>query len=137
MRWHDQTLWASWTIIGPEHRLFYGGDTGFGKQFEKVGRLYGPFDISLLPIGAYDTNWPDIHLIPEEAVNAQIALLGKLLLPVHWGTFDVAFHPWDEPITRLVEAANVHGVKIVTPRPGELVTPGQKNSSNRWWQGLE
>lgn len=133
----DETLWASWVVKGPNQSLFYGGDTGYGAQFKEIGQLYGPFDLSLLPIGAYGENWPDIHLTPEEAVRAQIALRGKLLLPVHWGTFDVALHPWDEPIERLVKVAEEKQIRIITPRPGEIVYPEREIIFELWWQKPE
>lgn len=133
----NKTLWASWTIIGPEHRLFYSGDTGYSEHFEQVGSRFGPFDLTLLQIGAYGEAWPDIHIGPEEAVAAHLALRGRKLLPVHWGTFDLAAHPWDEPIRRFVRAAEDKGIEIVTPRLGEVLDFERSASADRWWRGLE
>ena len=130
----DETLWASWVIIGSTHRLFYGGDTGYSDQFEKIGNRFGPFDVTLLPIGAYSKYWPDIHLNPEEAVTAHLTLNGQLLIPVHWGTFDVAFHPWDEPIERLVQAAKEQEVQFATPQPGEKIKLESLAIQQKWWQ---
>lgn len=130
----DETLWASWVVVGSAHRLFYGGDTGYTDQFEKIGERYGPFDITLLPIGAYSEYWPDIHLNPEEAVTAHLTLNGQLLIPVHWGTFDVAFHPWDEPIERLVQAAKEQEVQFATPQPGEKIRFDSLSIQQEWWQ---
>jgi len=129
----NKSLWASWTVVGSQHRVFYGGDTGYSDHFERLGERYGPFDLTIIPIGAYDEAWPDIHLRPEEAVSAHRALRGDKMLPVHWGTFDLAAHPWDEPIDRLVEAAAEEGIEVLTPRPGEIVDPDQVIFSDRWW----
>lgn len=129
----DETLWASWVIIGSTHRLFHGGDTGYSDQFEKIGNRFGPFDVTLLPIGAYSKYWPDIHLNPEEVVTAHLALKGQLLIPVHWGTFDVAFHPWDEPIERLVQAAKEQEVQFATPQPGEKIRFDSLGMIEKWW----
>jgi L-ascorbate metabolism protein UlaG (beta-lactamase superfamily) len=130
----NMTLWCSWTVLGSHHRLYYAGDTGPTRSFYDVGEKYGPFDITLLPIGGYSKDWPDIHLTPEQAVDAEKALRGKLLLPIHWGTFDVAFHSWDEPIRRLEISARDQGVRIITPRLGEVVDVGRETPTDSWWR---
>lgn len=130
----DETLWASWVVTGSTRRLYYGGDTGYTDQFEKIGDRFGPFDITLLPIGGYSEYWPDIHLDPEEAVTAHLALKGRLLIPVHWGTFDVAFHPWDEPIERLMQAAKEQGVQIATPLLGEKIKMDSLGMIEKRWR---
>ena len=141
----NTTLWASWVIIGPRHRAFFGGDTGYTKSFAEIGMDHGPFDVSLLPVGAYHPAWPDIHMNPEEAVRAHldIAEPGKgLLLPIHWATFRLAPHPWAEPVERLLAAADPAGVEVVVPRPGQRVDPTAPTGStperpagfDPWWQ---
>lgn len=132
----NTTLWASWVIIGPRHRAFFGGDTGYTKSFAEIGMDHGPFDVSLLPVGAYHPAWPDIHMNPEEAVRAHldIAEPGKgLLLPIHWATFRLAPHPWAEPVERLLAAADPAGVEVVVPKPGQRVGPDSA-SPDPWWQ---
>ena len=141
----NTTLWASWVIAGPRHRAFFGGDTGYTKSFTGIGVDHGPFDLSLLPIGAYHPTWPDIHMNPEEAVRAHldIAEPGEgLLLPIHWATFRLAPHPWAEPVERLLAAADPAGVEVVVPRPGERVEPHRpaeqttetSSTFDAWWQ---
>jgi L-ascorbate metabolism protein UlaG (beta-lactamase superfamily) len=147
----NTTLWASWVIIGPRHRAFFGGDTGYTKSFAEIGMDHGPFHLSLLPVGAYHPAWPDIHMNPEEAVRAHldIAEPGKgLLLPIHWATFRLAPHPWAEPVERLLAAADPAGVEVVVPRPGQRVDPtepAERSSGSHslrerasafdpWWQ---
>src|SRR5215217_976697 len=97
----DTTLWASWVIVGPQHRAFFGGDTGYSKSFAQIGVDHGPFDVTLLPIGAYHPAWPDIHMNPEDAVRAHLDMAeadSGLLVPIHWATFRLAPHPWAEPV---------------------------------------
>lgn len=130
----NQTLWASWTVIGPQHRLFYSGDTGPSAEFARIGEMYGPFDLTLIQIGAYGENWPLIHLRSEEVLEVHRALKGEKLLPVHWGTFDLAFHPWDEPIRSTAAAAAATGVDLVTPRLGEKIKVDQPFESRPWWE---
>ncbi len=115
------TLWSSWALLGPGHRLFYGGDSGLSDQFAEIGARFGPFDMAMLPIGAYAETWPDIHMTPEDAVGVQKMLNAHRLLPVHWGTFDLAYHPWNEPAERLVRAAAETGAACVIPLPGAIV----------------
>ncbi|MGK2961698.1 MAG: MBL fold metallo-hydrolase [Gemmatimonadaceae bacterium] len=130
----NHTLWASWAIKGPVHRVFHSGDTGPFPGFSDIGAQHGPFDLTLLKIGAYDELWPDIHLNPEQAVDAHGELRGKVLLPIHWGTFNLAFHSWDEPAELVVAAAS--GATIVVPRPGQAFEPARVPPADSWWRGV-
>jgi len=130
----NTTLWASWTLIGPRHRAYFAGDTGYTRSFADVGAEHGPFDVTLMPVGAYHPAWPDIHMNPEEAVQAHRDVGGRLLVPIHWGTFRLASHPWAEPIERLLVAAQASGVEVVVPRPGERVDPTGRAEVDPWWR---
>ena len=132
----NENLWASWAVIGVNARLYYSGDTGFSPHFAEIGRRYGPFDLTLMKIGAYHENWKEIHMTPEEAIDAQVALNGRLMIPVHWGTFNMAYHDWDEPIRRAVTEAKAKGVSMATPRVGEWAAPGKPFPSDPWWEGV-
>jgi L-ascorbate metabolism protein UlaG (beta-lactamase superfamily) len=130
----NQTLWSSWTFLGPAHRVFYSGDTGPSGEFENIGRRFGPFDLAIIQIGAYGEDWPYIHLAPEEVIEVHLAVGGKRLLPVHWGTFDLALHDWDEPIEGAVVAAREASIDLLTPQLGEIVDMDQPPKSHPWWQ---
>lgn len=130
----NNTLWCSWVLAGPQHRAFFGGDTGYTSGFTDIGSQHGPFDVTLLPIGAYNKSWPDIHMNPEEAVQAHRdlnAAADGVLIPIHWATFRLAPHPWAEPADRLVQAAGE--VDIAIPKPGGRVLPGQ-GALDYWWR---
>jgi L-ascorbate metabolism protein UlaG (beta-lactamase superfamily) len=132
----NTTQWSAWTVAGPEHRAYFGGDTGYTAAFSRTGAALGPFDLTLLPIGAYADLWPDVHMTPEEAVRAHRDLRGGLLVPVHWATFDLGFHTWAEPVRRLLSAAAEADVPIALPRPGQRIdarTPGRQVD---WWSRL-
>ncbi|NEK58909.1 hypothetical protein GCU56_13645 [Geodermatophilus sabuli] len=129
----DTTLWASWVIAGPRHRVFFGGDTGYTPAFAGIGARLGPFDLTLLPIGAYNDAWQYIHMTPEEAVHAHGDLGGGLLVPVHWATFNLAFHRWAEPVQRLCTAAERSGVRVAVPRPGERIDVLTPPPAHDWW----
>lgn len=131
----DTTLWASWAIIGPRHRAYFGGDTGYTSSFAQIGADHGPFDLTLMPIGAYNKAWPDIHMNPEEAVRAHRDVTDAgLLVPIHWCTFRLAPHPWAEPVERLLVAADEAGVSTAVPKPGGRVVPTAEAAIERWWE---
>jgi L-ascorbate metabolism protein UlaG (beta-lactamase superfamily) len=132
----NHTLWASWSVAGPKHRVFHSGDTGPFNGFAAIGAEHGPFDLTFIKIGAYDETWPDIHLNPEQAVEAHADLRGKALLPIHWGTFNLAFHAWDEPAERVVAVSAATGTQLIMPRPGESVEPALAPPMTPWWRAV-
>jgi len=131
--YRDTTLWASWAVTGPRHRVFFGGDTGYHPAFSRIGAQYGPFDLTLLPVGAYNDAWHFIHMDPEEALRAHGDLGGGVLLPIHWATFNLAFHRWSEPVERTLKAADAKGVPVVVPRPGERIDVLNPPKLTDWW----
>jgi L-ascorbate metabolism protein UlaG (beta-lactamase superfamily) len=132
----NYTLWSSWVVAGPQRRVFYSGDTGYFDGFARIGREYGPFDATLIQVGAYDTAWPDIHMMPEEGVAAHLDVHGGVMIPVHWGTFTLAFHAWSEPIDRVWREAKDRGVTLAVPRPGERVDVDNPPAVDPWWEAL-
>ncbi|NEW54897.1 hypothetical protein GV794_04320 [Nocardia cyriacigeorgica] len=137
----NTTLWASWSLAGPTRRVYFGGDTGYTKAFAEAGAKLGPFDLTLLPIGAYDDRWTDVHMNPEEAVRAHADLcVGDaghgLLVPIHWATFNLAFHGWSEPVQRMVTAARAAGTTVAVPKPGERLDPDDLPSGQLWWKDI-
>ncbi|MGV9616387.1 MBL fold metallo-hydrolase [Nocardia xishanensis] len=137
----NTTLWASWSIVGPTRRVYFGGDTGYTKSFAEAGAALGPFDLTLLPIGAYDERWADVHMNPEEAVRAHADLcVGDpghgLLVPIHWATFNLAFHGWSEPVHRMVAAAQDAGTSVAVPMPGQRLSPHALPPRDSWWENV-
>lgn len=132
------TLWSSWSVLGPRHRFFYSGDTGYSTHFGEVGARLGPFDLAFIKIGAYGPgqSWIDIHMPPEQSVQALRDLGARRLFPVHWSTFNLAYHAWDEPIRRTLSEAGRQGVEVVTPRVGEWVDADREFRSTPWWEGV-
>jgi L-ascorbate metabolism protein UlaG (beta-lactamase superfamily) len=128
-----ETLWASFVLAGPEHRVYYGADSGEWPGFSEIGETYGPFDLTMLEIGASNPLWADVHMGPEGAVRSFRALgaSGKLM-PIHWGLFDLALHPWAEPIERVFA---VEDLKLWSPEPGmpcEVVA--EQEIRSQWWR---
>ena len=132
----NRTLWSGWAVLTDEARLYATGDGGFGPHFAEVGERLGPFDATLAEVGAYNAGWADVHMGPEQAVRAVEDARGGLLVPVHWGTFNLAFHGWTEPAERVVVAAEAAGVPVCVPRPGESVEPAAAPAVERWWPAV-
>ena len=127
------TLWAGWALTGPRHRVYYSGDTAMQDEFIEIGDKLGPFDMTLIESGAYNELWADVHLGPEQAVRAHQLVRGRVMLPVHWGLFNLGMHGWTEPIERILVAAMGAGVKVVMPVPGETVEPELAGEVVPWW----
>lgn len=142
----NQTLWAGWALRGPRHAVWFAGDSGPTHCFEDIGRDLGPFDLTLVPIGAYSEHWPDIHLDPAQAVRAHLDVnrgdgATSVLLPVHWATFNLAMHRWSEPARWVRRSAAEHGVRLVLPRPGtrvaltdEAARAAATSHDDPWWE---
>ena len=131
----NSTLWCSWVIIGPESKVYFSGDGGYGPHFKEIGEKYGPFDLTLMECGQYDARWAAIHMLPEETVQAHQDVKGKLLIPVHWGAFTLSLHAWHDPVERALQAAKESGVVIATPRIGETICLGEDQiPETAWWK---
>ena len=117
----DKTLWCSWVIESGEQKLFFGGDSGYGKHFKDIGEKHCPFEITFIECGQYNENWSQIHAMPEQTVQAHIDLNGKTLLPIHWSKFRLSIHSWTEPIERAKAASLENNVDIQTPKIGEIM----------------
>ena len=136
----NKTLWSTWALVagtGKRRRsVFFGGDTGYTPAFSDIGAKHGPFDLTVLPIGAYDPRWSDIHVNPAEAVQMHLDVDGGVMLPVHWATFDLAFHTWAAPVDWVVAEAAAHGVPLATPRPGERFDAEGTLPTTDWWTAV-
>ena len=134
--YQDKTLWSGWSIAGPKHRVYYSGDTAMFPGFTEIGQRLGPFDLTMIEVGAYNAMWPDVHIGPEQAIEAHRMVRGKRMLPVHWGTFDLADHNWTEPAERVIAAAEKADVEVVIPKPGQSFEPDLSPKIARWWPEL-
>jgi L-ascorbate metabolism protein UlaG (beta-lactamase superfamily) len=139
----NATLWSSFVIESARERVFFSGDTGLTDQYTQIRRHFNggaaggqPFDLVLLEVGAFHPSWGDIHLGPANALEALALLGGGAFLPVHWSTFALALHAWDEPAETLLALAPERGVHLVMPRLGEPVVPAQVEGVRPWWRGV-
>ncbi|MBM4361215.1 MAG: MBL fold metallo-hydrolase [Deltaproteobacteria bacterium] len=131
----NATAWSSFCLEGGGRRVFFSGDTGLTEEFREIGARRGPFDLVMLEIGAYHPAWGKIHLGPENALTAFDWLGGGTLLPVHWSTFSLALHAWDQPADHLIELAGKSGQRVVTPRLGAVTELERVAGPDAWWRG--
>ena len=130
----NNTLWCSWVIKSENNAIFFSGDSGYGKHFKEIGDKYGPFDFAMMECGQYNEQWAQIHMTPEETIQASIDVQTKLMMPIHWGAFKLALHTWNDPIVRANKKAKKLNVNIAIPKIGEAVILNEKNYPNsKWW----
>jgi L-ascorbate metabolism protein UlaG (beta-lactamase superfamily) len=129
----NKTLWASWVISGPHHKVYFSGDSGYFPGFKTIGDKYGPFDITFLDCAQYAPQWEPVHMFPHQTINAHRDLKGKILIPIHWGTFKLSFHDWFEPAEKITKLAGKSDIPIIIPIPGEIINPGNYENKS-WWE---
>ncbi|MDR2450937.1 MAG: MBL fold metallo-hydrolase [Candidatus Accumulibacter sp.] len=129
----NTTLWTSYSLKGRRYRVFISGDSGYGEHFRDIGAKHGPFDLAFIEIDGWNPGWPKTHMFPEEAVRASLEVGARAMVPVHWGVFDLARHPWDESIRMVADLAAKNGVRLLTPRMGEKLIPGE-TVTGAWWE---
>jgi len=133
----NATLWSSLVIRSERHTVFFSGDTGLTTEYELIRERCGPFDLVMLEVGAYHPAWGDMHLGPKNALAASALLGGGPFLPVHWGTFSLAMHAWDQPAEALLELAPAVGAQLVMPRLGVPTEPSHEHRVEPWWRAVE
>ena len=130
----NSTLWSSLLIRSPRHTVFFSGDTGLTTEYETIRKRFGPFDLVMLEVGAFHPAWGDMHLGPENALKALALLGGGAFLPIHWGTFALGMHAWDQPAEVLLQLAPRARTQLVMPRLGQAVEPAHAEPVEPWWR---
>lgn len=133
----NQTLWNSYALSSEQSNIFFSGDSGYFSGFKEIGERLGPFDLTMVETGAYDKDWPSIHMTPEQSLQAHLDLKGEVMLPIHNSTFDLAFHSWYEPLQRISELATEQKVKLATPIMGEIIDLNNIPNSVAWWKTVQ
>ncbi len=131
-----KTLWASWVLEGKNTKIYFSGDSGYGPHFKEIGDKFGPFDFAMMECGQYNEKWEAIHMMPEQTVQAAIDVGTKVMMPIHWGAFSLAPHPWTEPITRLLKAAEAQNILVIHPMIGDRFILGNDFPTMRWWENI-
>ena len=131
---NNKTLWGSYVVKSRNHKIFFSGDSGYFNGFKQIGDKYGPFDMTFIECGAYNELWHTVHMFPEETMQAHIDLKGRILHPIHWGTFNLSLHSWFEPMERISKAAEKNGVTLALPIVGETSVYPQNIPNEKWWK---
>ena len=129
----DKTLWSSWVIRNQQYSLYFSGDTGYFPGFKDIGDKYGPFDYAFMECGAYNELWRDIHMMPEDSLQAFKDVRGKVMVPIHNGTFDLSTHAWFDPMDQITKLAKENNVSLLIPEIGQLIDSKQEYISSAWW----
>ena len=128
------TLWSSFALELENYKIFIGADSGYDSQFKKIGAHFGGFDLAFLECGQYGKNWPQIHMFPEQTVQAAKDLQAEILFPVHWSKFVLSTHSWNDSIKRLTKEAAIQDQKYVSPLIGEVYILGENYKQTKWWE---
>jgi len=126
-------LWGGWAIKSKQHNIWFSGDGGYAEHFKEIGKRLGPFDIGFIECGQYCVDWPQIHMFPEECIQAASDADVKVAMPVHWGGFKLSYqHAWYEPVEHFIQHAQKNNLPFFVPSIGEVFTIG--SSTNYWWE---
>ena len=131
------TLWSSWVIKSDDYNVFFSGDSGYGPHFKQIGEKYGPFDFALMECGQYNELWEEIHMLPHQTIDASLDLGAKVMMPIHWASFKLALHEWDDPVLQATKLAEEKNVNITTPKIGEPIILDKVYPAETWWVGLK
>lgn len=134
----NTTLWCGFVFQNENYQTYYTGDTGYGDHFQEINEKFGAMDLVILEDGQYDNSWEAIHLLPEQGIQAIKELEAKWFVPVHWGTFSICYHPWDDPIKQITALAEKENLNVATPMIGEIVDYSQiEQYQDHWWEDIE
>ena len=131
---HNKTLWASWVLRSKKHTVFFSGDSGYAEHFKEIGERFGPFDLAFIETGQYNIRWHQVHMLPQESVQAFQDLKAKRFFPIHWGMFTLALHEWYTPAAEVLTLTQRLGIPFITPMLGELYSLNSSEDTQRWWQ---
>jgi L-ascorbate metabolism protein UlaG (beta-lactamase superfamily) len=131
-----KSLWGGWVFKSSKENIWFSGDGGYGAHFKEIGKRLGPFDLAFMECGQYSDLWPKIHMLPEESVRAAKDAGVKKAMPVHWGAFALAQHPWTEPADRWVAEAGKKGLQYILPELGGIIHSGSGMTAT-WWRSAD
>lgn len=138
----NKTLWASWAIQADAGSVFYSGDTAYGEHFTEIGERLGPFDLSFIEVAANVKDGKGYpvegwgHMQASHTMQAHLDVQAEKLFPVHWSTYELFLHRWDEPVNDLIEEASMHGATLVTPMVGDSLDFSQAVTTDYWWKRI-
>ena len=129
----NATQWASWIIKSSENAIYFSGDSGYSPHFKDIGEKYGPFDLAFVECGQYNQRWGNIHMFPEQTIQAGLDVKAKVAMPIHWGAFNLALHDWRDSITRALAAAEDKSIEVIHPVVGHRFDVKGALPKKVWW----
>lgn len=133
----NTTLWSGYVFENSNYKTYYTGDTGYSDYFKEVYERFGEMDFVILEDGQYDRSWESIHMLPEQGIQAAKELHAKWVVPVHFGTFSLSYHPWDDPIKKITQLAQKENINLATPMIGEILDyQNISRFQNHWWESV-
>lgn len=132
-----KSLWGGFIFQWEEVSIYHSGDGGYGPHFKEIGEEYGPFDLMFVECGQYYEQWANIHMYPEESVQAALDAKAKMAFPIHWGGFSLAPHTWTDPIERFLKAAIEENLMALHPEIGQIVNLSNPPEAKRWWENIK
>ena len=131
----NSTLWGGLYLTGGDRRVYYTGDGGYYGVFSEVRERLGAPDLMLAECGQYDPSWAGVHMFPEQTAQAGLDAGAAWVIPVHWGSFCICNHDWDDPIRHVTAASEASGLRLATPRIGQTVDYTKIASfTEAWWE---
>jgi len=129
-----KSLWGGWVFKTESENLYISGDGGYGQHFKEIGERLGPFDLGIMECGQYNEHWHQIHMYPEESVQAAIDAKVSKIMAEHWAGFSLSLHTWKEPIQRFTAAAKQSGIAEIQPAPGQIFSSDSTQNCPGWWE---
>ena len=130
----NKTLWAGFVLQTERHKIYFSGDSSYGSHFADIGRRFGALDLAMLENGQYNEHWRDNHMFPEQTAQAAADVQARRFMPIHWGMFSLALHPWDEPVRRSIPLVRQSGIATLTPTLGQVFT--LDSETHDWWENV-
>lgn len=128
-----KSLWGGWAFVTDNEKILFSGDGGYGQHFKEIGNKFGAFDFAFMECGQYNDDWHDIHLFPNESVQAAIDLNANKIMPFHWAGFNLSYqHTWSEPAEKFIESAIEKSIDFATPALGKIFDVATVEK-DKWW----
>ena len=133
---HSATLWGSWIFEFYDATIYFSGDTGYMEEFKNITAKYGPFDLAFLDSGQYNVAWEQVHMMPEQVIQAAIDLNASVSIPIHISKYELSLHHWYEPMELVSTLGAKQNVTIATPMLGSTFVFGEEVPQDTWWRGV-
>ena len=133
---NSATLWGSWIFKFYDYSIYFSGDTGYMEEFKNISAAYGPFDLAFLDAGQYNIAWEQVHMLPDQVIQAAIDLNASVSIPIHISKYELSLHHWYEPMELVSTYGAEQNVTIATPMLGSTFIFDEEVPQDTWWRGV-